>query len=127
MFCMGLRLPFVTGQFFLKLHAAVLRAVWLSARRQPLAGAGAVLGMLDGPQGVILLFGLVQVHVFRRYLAYRPTEVGGVYRHLEEVQRGCPGHGPLHALVASAARIGFEWPGLSNLVCLIQHFTSAIL
>ena len=65
--------------------------------------------------------------MFRRYLAFRPTEVGGAYRHLEEVQRGCPGHGPLHALVASAARIGFEWPGLSNLVCLIQHFTSAIL
>ena len=51
------------GSFFLScMLLFFVRSGW-SARRQPLAGAGAVLGMLDGPQGVILLFGLVQVHV----------------------------------------------------------------
>ena len=32
---------------FLKLRAAVMRAVW--SRKQPLASSGAVLGLLDGP------------------------------------------------------------------------------
>ena len=35
-------------------------------------------------------------------------EVPWVYRLLEMVQEGCPGHGPVHALVASARRIGFR-------------------
>ena len=52
---------------------------------------------------------------------------------------GCPGHGPAHLLVVSAAEIGFVWspdmvvwvreglPVLSNLAGLIQHFRSAVL
>ena len=52
---------------------------------------------------------------------------------------GCPGHGPVHALVTSARCIGFSWdslmtrwyrpglPGLSNLAGLDQHFRSAII
>ena len=63
----------------------------------------------------------------------------GFYRLLDMVQEGCPGHGPVHALVASARRIGFRWNsakpgwerpglhGLSNLAGSIQHFRSAIL
>ena len=54
------------------------------------------------------------------------------------VQDGCPAHGPVHSLVASAAGIGFVWdphlpgwarpglPGLSNLVGP-KHFKSAFL
>ena len=46
---------------------------------------------------------------------------------------------PVHALVASAGRIGFQWdpsmpgwrrqrlPGLSNLAGPLQHFRSAVL
>ena len=52
---------------------------------------------------------------------------------------GCPGHGPIHLLTASAAEIGFQWdpnalawvrpglPLLSNLDGPIQHFRAAIL
>ena len=32
-----------------------------------------------------------------------------VHRLLDTVQEGCPGHGPIHALVAGARRIGFRW------------------
>ena len=51
---------------------------------------------------------------------------------------GCPGHGPVHLLAASAAEIGFTWdpdalawfrprlPLLSNLAGLLQHFKAAI-
>ena len=58
-------------------------------------------------------------------------------RLLDLVHDGCPG--PLHALVASARRIGFHWdpsltgwdrpglPGLSFLAGPIRHFRSAIL
>ena len=57
---------------------------------------------------------------------------------LDLVRDGCPGHGPVHALVTSARRIGFSWdslmtrwdrpglPGLSNLAGPIQHFRSAV-
>ena len=52
---------------------------------------------------------------------------------------GCPGHGPSHLLVESAAEIGFVWspemvgwareglPVLSILDDPIQHFRAAIL
>ena len=55
------------------------------------------------------------------------------------VGEGCPGHGPVHLLSASAAEIGFSWdplalalsrPGftlLSNLAGPVQHFKAAIL
>ena len=62
-----------------------------------------------------------------------------MYRLLEQVQGGCPGHGPVHALVACAGRTCFQWDptmpgwnregllGFSNLAGPIQHFRSAIL
>ena len=52
---------------------------------------------------------------------------------------GCPGHGPAHLLIESAAEIGFVWspdvvgwereglPVLSNLAGPIQHFREAVL
>ena len=52
---------------------------------------------------------------------------------------GCPGHGPAHLLVESAAEIGFLWspdlvgwvleglPDLRNLAGPIQHFRAAVL
>ena len=72
--------------------------------------------------------------LLRRYHALWPSEVGRVSHLLE----GCPGHGPVHLLSASAAEIGFQWdphalawvrpdlPLLSNLAGPIQHFRSAI-
>ena len=65
--------------------------------------------------------------------------MGGVYRLLEMVGEGCPGHGPIHLLSSSAAEIGFQWdpralafvgpglPLLSNLAGPIQHFKAALL
>ena len=72
-------------------------------------------------------------------MALWPTEVGRVYRLLDMVGEGCPGHGPIHLLSSSAAEIGFQWnpvalawarpglPMLSNLAGPFQHFRSAIL
>ena len=59
----GVEASLLSKGCILELRAAVLRAVW--SRRQPLAGAGAVLGMLDGPQRCDPFFlpGLVQVQV----------------------------------------------------------------
>ena len=77
--------------------------------------------------------------LLRRYLSLWPTEVGRVYRLLEMVREGCPGHGPVHLLFASAAEIDFRWdplalawsrpgwPLLSNLAGPVQHFRAAIL
>ena len=71
-----------------------------------------------------LLFCVVwfRFRLLRRYLALWPAEVGRVYRLLEMVGDGCPGHGPIHLLSASAAEIGFQWdpmPWLGlGLVCL---------
>ena len=94
-----------------------------------------------GLLGVVLLFCVVwfRFRLFRRYLALWPSQVGRVHRLLEMVSEGCPGHGPIHLLFASATEIGFRWdplalawsrPGLlllSNLAGPIQHFKAAIL
>ena len=122
-----------------KLRSAVCRVVW--SRRQPLASVGAVLSLLDGPTGCDPAFCVVwfRFRLLRRYLALWPTEVGRVYRLLEIVGDGCPGHGPIHLLSSSAAEIGFLWnpvalawarpglPLLSNLAGPIQHFKAALL
>ena len=122
----------------LSFATAVCRVVW--SRRQPLANVGAVLSLFDGPTGCDPAFCVVwfRFRLFRRYLSLWPAEVGRVYRLLEMVSRGCPGHGPVHLLAASAAEIGFTWdpdalawfrprlPLLSNLAGLLQHFKAAI-
>ena len=122
-----------------KLRSAVRRVVW--SRCQPLASVGAVLGLLDGPTGCDPAFCVVwfRFRLLRRYLALWLAEVGRVYRLLTMVHEGCPEHGPIHLLSASAAEIGFEWdphalawirpglPLLSNLAGPIQHFQAAIL
>ena len=105
------------------------------------ANIGAVLGLLDGPSGCDPAFCVVwfRFRMLRRFLAYRLGEVYRVYRLLEHVAAGCPGHGPIHMLVESAAEIGFLWspemvgwareglPVLSNLAGPFQHFRAAIL
>ena len=47
--------------------------------------------------------------MLRKYLALWPSEVGRVYRLLELVSEGCPGHGPAHRLSDSASEIGIRW------------------
>ena len=45
----GVEASYLSEGVFLKLRAAVMRAVW--SRKQPLASSGAVLGLVDGPHG----------------------------------------------------------------------------
>ena len=61
-----------------------------------------------------------------------------MYRLLDSVAEGCPGHGPAHLLFESAAEMGFHWdsrqlgwerlglPVLSNVVGPVQHFRAAV-
>ena len=66
-----------------------------------MANVGAVLCLLDGPTGCDPAFCVVwfRFRLLRRYLALWPAEVGRVYRLLEMVGNGCPGHGPIHFFV----------------------------
>ena len=118
----GIEASLLASDSLRKLRSAICRVVW--SRRQPLANVGAVLMV---PLVVILPFCVVwfRFRLLRRYLALWPAEVGRVYRLLEMVGDGCPGHGPIHLLCSSAARIGFQWnpvalawirPGLPMLV-----------
>ena len=105
-----------------KLRSSIHRVVW--SRRQPLAGVGAVLSLLDGPTGCDPAFCVVwfRFRLLRGYLALWLSQVGHAYRLPEMVCEGCPGHGPVHLLSASAAEIGFRWDPLAlawtRLVCL---------
>ena len=65
-----------------------------------------------GPLGVTLLFvwfGFGFACFVGIWLLWPSAEVGRAYRLLEKVGEGCPGHGPIHLLSASAAEIGFRW------------------
>ena len=92
----------------------------------PLAHAGAVLSLLDGPDGCDPAYFVVWIrfHMIRGYLACRPGESVRIHRMLDSIFRGVQGRGPTHLLLASAAKIGFVWnsdecgwsgPGLGSL------------
>ena len=135
----GIEASFLASESLRKLRSAVRKVVWSS--RQPFANVGAVLRLLDGPTGCDPAFCVVwyRFHLPRNYLALWPVEVGRVYRLLDLVGEGCPGHGPIHLLSASAAELGFRWdshalawirpglPLLSNLAGPLQHFKAALL
>ena len=113
----GIEASFLAGTSLRKLRAAFLRVAW--SRRQSFASVGAVLSLLDGPSGCDPAFCVVcfRFRMLRRYLAYRPGEVFRVYRLLERSAEGCPGHGPVHLLLQSAAAIGFHWDSLELAWC----------
>ena len=135
----GIEASLLASDSLRKLRSSLFGVVW--SRRQPLASVGAVLSLLDGPSGCDPAFCVVwfRFRLLRRYLALWPAEVGRVYRLLDLVSEGSPGHGPIHLLLASASEIGFRWdplalawtrPGLpphSNLAGPVQHFKAAIL
>ena len=116
----GIEASFLAGTSLRKLRAAFWGVAW--SRRQPFASVGAVLSLLDGPAGCDPAFCVVwfRFRMLRRCLAYRPGEVFRVYRLLECSAEGCPGHGPVHLLLQSAAVIGFHWNWLG--VCLVCPF-----
>ena len=103
----GIEASLLASDSLRKLRSSICSVVW--SRRQPLASVGAVLGVLDGPTFCDPCFCVVwfRFRLLRRYLALWLAEVGRVYRLLEMVE-GCPGHGPIHFLSASAAEIGFS-------------------
>ena len=135
----GIEASLLASESLRELRSAIRRVVW--SRCQPLASVGAVLSLLDGPTGCDPAFCVVwfRFRLLRRYLALWLAEVGRVYRLLAMVSEGCPGHGPIHLLSASAAEIGFQWdpdalawsrpglPLLSNLAGPVQQFKSALL
>ena len=105
----GIEASLLASDSLRKLRSSICSVVW--SRRQPLAYVGAVLGMLDGLSGCDPAFCVVwfRFRLLRRYLALWPTQVSRIYRLLEVVGEGCPGHGPIHLLSSSAAEIGFRW------------------
>ena len=135
----GIEASLLASDSLRKLRSAVRRVVW--SCRQPFANVGGVLSLLDGPTGCDPAFCVVwfRFRLLRRYLALWPAEVHRVYHLLDMVWDGCPEHGPIHLLSASAAEIGFQWdpralawvrpglPLLSNLAGPIQHFRAGIL
>ena len=130
----GIEASLLASDCLRKLRSSIHRVVW--SRPQPSAS---VLCLLDGPTGCDPTFCVVWFRLLCRCLALRPAEVGRVYRLLEMVGEGCPGHGLIHLLSASAAEIGFRWdplalawsrPGLPLLINLagpVQHFKAVIL
>ena len=104
----GIEASLLASDSLRKLRSSIHKVVW--SRCEPLANVGAVLSLLDGPTGCYPAFCVVwfRFRLLRMYLALWPTEVGRVYRLLEMVGDGCPGHGPIHLLSSSAAEIGFR-------------------
>ena len=135
----GIEASLLASDSLRKLRSAICRVVW--SRRQPLANVGAVLSLLDGPTGCDLpfvLFGL-GFACLGGILPFGLLRLVGFIVFWRWLVNGCPGHGPIHLLCSSAARIGFQWnpvalawerpglPMLSHIAGPIQHFRSAIL
>ena len=105
-----------------------------------MANPHAVLNLLDAPDCCDPEFFVIwnRFRQLMRFLAYRPHKVPRIYRLLDLVAAGRPGHGPVHLLLKSACHLGFAWdsdeegwirPGLLPLRILagpFQHFRSAI-
>ena len=102
----GIEASLLASDGLRKLRSSICRLLW--SRRQPMASVGAVLSLQDAPTGCDPAFCVVwfRFRLLRLYLALWPAEVGRVYRLLEMVGEGCPGHGPVHLLSSGAAEIG---------------------
>ena len=105
---LGIEASFLADTGSRQLRTAIFRAVW--SGRQPLANTGAVPSLLDGPSGCDPAFCVVwlRFRMLCSYLACRYGEVHRLYRLTDGAAAGCPGHGPAHLLVLSAAEIGFQ-------------------
>ena len=113
----GIEASFLASDSLRKLLSSIHRVVW--SRRQPLACAGAVLSLLDGPTGCDPAFCIVwfRFRLLRRYVALWPAEVGRVYRLLEMVGEGCLGTVLFIFCLLALPRFSFSgilmlWPGL---------------
>ena len=104
----GIEASLLSQSSYLRLRAALVRACWSS--KMSMSHSGTVLSLLDGPEGVDPGFCIVwfRFRLMRRYLAYPPDESARIGRLLDLVSEVAPGHGPVHLLVRSAAKIGFK-------------------
>ena len=88
-----------------------------------LANPGAVLSLLDGPDGSDPWFYVVwcRFRMLRRHMAYNSSvhELARVYSLLRVVSAGAPGHGPVHLLLSSALSLDFSWDSDLGLVCFL--------
>ena len=77
-------------------RAALVRSVWSS--KMPLANTLVVLNLLDGLVGVGPALHIVWTKflLMRRFLAHRPMEVPSIFRMLDLIACGSPGHGLVH-------------------------------
>ena len=130
---------YVSSSSISAFRAAIVRSVWSS--KMPLANTPAILSLLDGPVDVDPALYVVwsRFRLMRRFLAYCPDEEPTIFRMIDLISRGAPGHGPVHLLLISAAEIGFAWdsgekgwirvslPLLRMMTGPLQHFRSAIL
>ena len=91
-----------------QLRSSILKVVW--SRRQPLANVCAVHSLLDGPPGSDLAYCIVRFRfrMIRKYLAYRPSEVGRVDRLLDTVREGVPCAGPSICWLPVPLILGFS-------------------
>ena len=102
-----------------------------------------VLSLLDGPEGRSWILRCLDLELvprlMRRVLAYRPGEFPWVTKFIGLISDGALGHGPVHLLLKSAAKVGFLWkerswgwdrPGLPVLSLFagpVEHFRAAAL
>ena len=84
----GIEASLLASESLRKLRSSIRWVVW--SRRQPMAGVGAVLSLMDEPSGCDPAFCVVwfRFRLLRRYLALWPMEVGRIYRLLERGGRG---------------------------------------
>ena len=90
-------------------RAAIVWAVW--SGKLPLANTPAVLNLLDGPVCVDPALHIIWVRfrMMRRYLAYCPDEEPSIFRVLDLISRGAPGHGPIFR---SFLLLSLDLPGM---------------
>ena len=108
----GVEASLLASDSLLKFRSSICRVVW--SRRQPLACVGAVLSLLDGPLVVTLCF-VLSGFGFVSFVGFwlcGPLRLVVLIDFWIMVCEGCPGHGPIHLLVACAAEIGFRWDQL---------------
>ena len=84
-----------------------------SLRKLRAAFFGGLRGLVGSLLPVLVLFlaclMVIQVVILFFCVVWCPGEVSRVYRLLERVAEGGPGHGPVHLLLQSVAVIGFRW------------------
>ena len=86
-----------------------MSAAW--STKMPMAHNGAVVSLLDGPNGCDPAFSVVWAifHMIRKYLVCRPKDIRRIYLMMNDVAGGCERSWPIHVIVCSAREISWTW------------------